>query len=464
MNTRTWLLWAALLATPAQADLAAELRARLGQSSKTDWTVLVLDGEREVFALNPDEPRVPASNMKLVTTAAALSLLGPDYAHETRLLAAAPKGGVIQGALYVVGGGDPTISRRFDPEPLLSDWAAKLARSGVKRIAGDLVADDRFFERLNVHPDWERADLEKWYGAPISGLSLNDNCADVAVGGSKGGVSVVVHPPSAWLRVDQQAQLVGGRKQHRFGVVRTGEDKRTLKITGKVWSGARPYEASIPVEDPTLWFLHVLEARLQEAGIEVSGGCRRLKAGEEPQGLTVYRRQAPLPRTLTVTNQRSQNFYAESLLKTLGREQGGRGTWLAGAKQVRGFALQAGAPAAQVTVSDGSGLSRENRLSARALAAVLTHMQGSAHAGVYRDSLAQPGGDGTLKRRLKNLPGGVTVRAKTGTLTGVSALSGYLEVNGKTLVFSLIGNGGATSTIRGAMDAVVTRVAKEYAN
>ena len=203
---------------------------------------------------------------------------------------------------------------------------------------------------------------------------------------------------------------------------------------------------------------------IQNAGIEVTGGCRRLKEGEEPQGLTVYRRQAPLLRTLTVTNQRSQNFYAESLLKTLGREQAGRGTWLAGAKQVRGFALKAGAPAEHVIVSDGSGLSRENRLSARALAAVLTHMQRSPHAQVYRDSLAQPGGDGTLKRRLKGLPADVTVRAKTGTLTGVSALSGYLEVNGKTLVFALIGNGGGTSTIRGAMDAVVTRVANQYAN
>ncbi|MCA8921688.1 MAG: D-alanyl-D-alanine carboxypeptidase/D-alanyl-D-alanine-endopeptidase [Planctomycetes bacterium] len=458
------ILGSALLAAPARADLAAELRARLEQSAKTRWTALVLDGGEPVFALDADEARVPASNMKLVTTAAALSLLGPDYAHETRLVTVGrPQAGVLRGALYVVGGGDPTISRRFDPEPLLSDWAEKVARSGIKRIVGDLVADDRFFEALTVHPDWERPDLEKWYGAPICGLSLNDNCADVSVGGSAGGVVVVVRPSSDYLQVEQQARLIGDKKQHRFGVVRAGKERRTLQITGKVWSGARPYEASIPVEDPALFFLHVLKARLAEAGVEVTGECRRLQPGEEPGGLTLYRRQAPLPRTLQVTNQRSQNFYAECLLKTIGREKGERGTWLAGAKRVKDFAASAGADPAQVTVADGSGLSRENRLSARALTAVLSHMQRGAHAEIYRGSLASPGEEGTLKRRLRGLPPTAEVRGKTGTLTGVSALSGYLKVGDRELVFALIGNGGSTGTIRNAMDAVVERLAKHYA-
>ncbi|MEZ6187351.1 MAG: D-alanyl-D-alanine carboxypeptidase/D-alanyl-D-alanine-endopeptidase [Planctomycetota bacterium] len=464
MKTLPWLIALLVFAAPARADLAQELRARLGQSAKTEWTALVLDGDQVVFALDADTPRVPASNMKLVTTAAALSLLGADFHHETTLVVERPpKAGVVQGHLFVIGGGDPTISRRFDPEPLLSDWAEKLKSSGVTKIEGDLVADDRCFEALQVHPDWEPSDLEKWYGAAISGLSLNDNCVDVSVGGGKGGVEVVLRPPSDYFRVDQDAQLVGSKKQHRFGVVRTGDDRRVLRITGKVWSGAHPYEASIPAPDPTLFFLHVLRARLQEAGIEVTGTCRRLEGEEAPDGLTVYKRRAPLPRTLQVTNQRSQNFYAECLLKTVGKVKGGRGSWLSGAQEVRGFALEVGAPKTQVIVADGSGLSRENRLSARALTTVLAHMAQGQDLAIYRDSLARPGEEGTLQRRLRGLPAGAEVFAKTGTLTGVSALSGYLEVGGKRLVFALIGNGGGTGTIRNAMDAVVERVAKHYA-
>jgi len=460
-----WALTCALalgLAGLARADLTDDLEARLRRAGRTSFTVQVVDlGSGGVlFAHEARRPLVPASNAKLATTAAALTLLGPDYAHETRVVVEArPADGVVRGDLFVVGGGDPTISRRFDPEPLLSDWAARVRRSGITRIEGDVVADARFFDDVRVHPSWEASDLERWYGAEVSGLSLNDNCLDVSVAGSPSGVVVTLRPDTAYVDLDVRADLIPGRRGHRFALLRTGPGKRTIRVTGRVWREAGAYESSVPVADPALLFATVLRDRLEQAGVAVTGRARKAGSDERVEGLTVYARKAPLPRTLEVTNQRSQNFYAECLLKTLGAERGGAGDWPTGAAVVASYVRSCGAPKAEVRVADGSGLSRDGALSARALVGVLRAMAAGPHAALFRRSLAAPGEDGTLRRRLRDLPDGAALRAKTGTLTGVAALSGYLTVGERRVAFAIVGNGGGTGAIRSAIDDVVRAVA-----
>lgn len=453
-----------LLAAGVRAqDLEARLRARASALPKVDWSLQVSDLAQgtSLAGLSAERALIPASNMKLLTTAAALELLGPEFAHETRLvLEAAPQDGVVAGRLWVVGGGDPTISRRFDKEPLLSDWAEALWQKGVRRIEGDVVADDRCFEALRFHPAWEASDGEEWYGAEIGGLSLNDGCLDVVVSGGADGPQVEVKPASSWLQLEVQARATTNKKEHSFALARAGADKRTLRVTGKVWTKAGPYEASVPIADPGLCFVTVLREALMSRGIAVGGVARRVAEGEEPRGLTVLQRKAPLPRTLEVTNQRSQNLYAECLLKTLGRVRQGQGSWAAGAKELTAFALAAGVPAGQVLVSDGSGLSRENRLSARALVTVLRRALTGPHAAVFERSLAAPGEEGTLRSRLRELDGksGARLRGKTGTMTGIHGLSGLLEVGQRRVVFAFLGNG--PGAVRQALDDMLGEVVR----
>lgn len=457
-----WLFAAILVATlsPARAD-DLDLGGCLAGAKGTTFGALVVDeaSGAPLFSHGADEALVPASNMKLVTTAAALARLGRDFAHETRVMAGdRPRGGVVQGDLVVVGGGDPTISRRFDPDPLLSDWAEALWQAGVRQITGDVVADDRAFDDVRLHPDWDPSDAERWYGAEVGALSLNDNCIDVTVAGSAQGPRVTLAPDTAYVVVDVAAALTEARKQHVFSLVRTGSDLRTIRLTGRVWSRADGYTSSVPVRDPGLFFATVLRERLVARGIEVAGQARRVRDGDAAPRFTLHRRLAPLPRTLAVTNQRSQNFYAECLAKTLGREHGGEGTWDAAAKALTAFARSCGVDPGEVRVRDGSGLSRENRLSAAALVAVLRAATRGPDGALFRDSLAAPGEEGTLQRRLRDLPRGARVRAKTGTLTGVSALSGYLEVGERRVVFALIGNGGGGG--RAQLDALVVTLAR----
>ena len=465
---RTWHTLAALslLALPALAqDLGERLARRAGAlGPKVEWSLVVVDlasGET-LGAHQAERALIPASNMKLLTTVAALELLGPDFVHETRVvLQGAPVEGRVPGHLWVVGGGDPTISRRFDPEPLLSDWAEALWKKGVRRIGGDVVIDDRCFEAVRWHPAWEPEDRDEWYGAEVSGLTLNDGCVDVAVSGGDRAPRVELRPASDYHRLDLQARAGGAKKEHRYSILRAGEDERTLRVTGVVWTKAGAAETSVPVPDPGLWFGFVLERALRERGITVEGRVRHAAPDEQAGGLTVHLRKAPLPRTLEVTNRRSQNLYAECLLKTLGRTQEREGSWTAGARVLERWAREAGIAPEQVKVSDGSGLSRQNRLSARALGQVLRRVLLGKHAALFESSLAAPGEEGTLRSRLTKLPGGVKLRGKTGTMTGIHGLSGVLTRGERKVVFAFLGNG--PGAVRAALDDMVELVAAEMA-
>ncbi|MGE0709239.1 MAG: D-alanyl-D-alanine carboxypeptidase/D-alanyl-D-alanine-endopeptidase [Planctomycetota bacterium] len=446
---------------------AAVEAAAAGAPDGTTLAVRVETPQGEVLcSLHGEEPLVPASNMKLLTAAAALELLGPGFVHETRLVAVGRReGDALVGDLWIVGGGDPTISRRCDKDPLLDELAAAVAATGIRRVTGDLVFDARAFDDERLHPSWEPSDHEHWYGAEVAALALNDDCVDVTVRGGAEGPQVSLEPQSEHVKLEVEARPTGDKRQHRFALVRTGADKRTLRLTGRVWQKAGAYTTSVPVSDPSRFFAAVLQARLSARGVALAGQLRPARAGEAcAGGAALWERKAPLPRTLQVMNHVSQNFYAECLLKTLGRRdaQGQltqQGTWKRGAAVSQAFARErCGVPAGEVTVSDGSGLSRDDRLSARALVAVLRRALGGEHARVYWDSLARPGEEGTLRRRLQELPPGVELRAKTGTLTGVAALSGAIEKGGRRWLFSLIMNGKGTS--RRYLDRVALALAK----
>lgn len=454
------LAWApAAAGTPSAKALGRALDELL---RKTTCQVGVLvaraDGTR-LYGRSAARPLVPASNMKLLTTAAALDLLGPDFVHRTRLLRVGED-------LVVVGEGDPTLSARFDPDPLLDDAAAAVAAAGLKEVR-DLVVDARAFDAARLHPDWEPEDAERWYGAEVSALNLNDNCVDVTVSGGARAAAVRLRPDTRYVRVEQRVRILDSPRGHVFSLLRGGPDKRTILLRGKVYRRAKPYTTSVPVPDPPRFFAAVLGERLAAHGVAVRGAVREATAGERFAGETLWERRAPLPRTLEVTNQRSQNLYAECLFKTLGRRDGRGvlvkgGSWSNGARQVRAWALAHGVRPEELVVRDGSGLARSNRLSPRAVVAVLRAALAGPHARVYLDSLAEAGASGTLRRRLRRLPAGVRLRGKTGTLTGVHALSGVLEGRrGARWLFALIANGKGAS--RRLLDRAARAIAEVYA-
>lgn len=445
---------------------------KIGKDARVSVLARSVTTGETLYERDADEPEVPASTMKIATTATALELLGPGFEHETRVLAAGSLGkdGVLKGNLVIRGSGDPSISRRFqldDARPLLSDWADDIKKT-VKVIEGDLVADDRAFERLGFHPDWDPKEAQEWYAAEVSALNLNDNCVDIEVTPGPNGVQVVARPQTSAFVLDVRATLTPAKGEHKLSYVRD-QDGRTFHVTGKVWTKAPAFESPVAVTQPALVFASVLADRLKEAGVTLNGKVRLLDTTEQrPEGPNVLVRRSPLPRALMVCNKRSQNLYAECLLKTLGLAKGQGGSWVEGAKVVEKHLASLKIPADQFCVRDGSGLSREDRLSARALETVLECMAKGPNASMFMDSLSTAGVDGTLEKRLKTLARGAVFHGKTGTMHGVSALAGLLELehgaHGEheviAIAFIVNGTHGA-ATARQAQDDAVRVIASQ---
>mgnify|MGYP005837736129 CR=1 FL=1 len=434
-------------------------RARFG------LCVMDLTGDEWVFEHNADELLITASNTKLATTAAALELLGPDYEFRTTVsaLGKLQPDGVLAGDLLVVGRGDPSISGRFHdgrPIAVLERWAEAVAAAGIKSIRGGIVADDTFFDRQHVHPSWPQNQFQAWYCAPVSALSFNDNCVRVVVrpGPHPGAPAIAgTEPPTPFFELISSCTT----SRARVGESRVAVNRRLgtnrITVSGSVRAQGAPFTTWITVHEPALYTASVFAEVLRARGIAVAGPVRLLTPPlkPEPPGATeLLTTTSSLKEAVVVANRNSQNFYAEQILKTLGREKTGKGTWPGGVEAVEGFLRAAGVKGTFV-YSDGCGLARTNRFSPRQLVQLLRHANGRRWGGLYLRSLAEPGGEGTLSRRLDALQG--RLFAKTGYIQGVSALSGYVESRGQRLLaFSILVNDfrSALADVRAVQDAL----------
>jgi D-alanyl-D-alanine carboxypeptidase/D-alanyl-D-alanine-endopeptidase (penicillin-binding protein 4) len=398
-----------------------------------------------VYGYNPDESRVIASNSKLFTTAAALDTLGPGYFFETRfLLRGTVRDGVLEGDLGVVGGGDPHISGREyegDSYGAFRPWAAALRERGVRRVQGDLWLADGLFEPLRIHPDWPADQLTRWYEAPIDALSFNDDCIMVRVtpGRAGGPAQVELIPNLPVVRIENTARTTNNRRVQQL-IVHRSED--AIVVRGNVWTGSGPSDTWVTIPDPVSYFGMALKAALAEEGIEVTGQLRPVAQlpGVVWERVAVHR--SDIFSIIQVTNKRSQNFYAETLAKMIGATRCREGSWREGVRAIREFAVDIGIPEGSFSMSDGSGMSRDNRFAPRALTTLLRHMYYSPAGREFALSLPYGGEDnGGWKRRLAVPPYRSNVFAKTGTLDNVSALSGYAKaVSGKAYAFSILLN------------------------
>lgn len=391
---------------------------------------------------NPDLLLNPASNAKLATAATALVQLGPEYRYETTY---ATHGelidGKLKGRLYVSGRGDPTITT----ERLLH-VAHQLKMMGLNEISGGIVVDDSFFDGDREALGWEEETSDHAYAAPVGALSLNYNAVavDVYPGKQVGAPArIVVDPPSHYIDVDSKVATVrwGGRV---YMSTRQWGRKTRVRLRGRVNLGKDPFRLYRRVVDPGLHFGGALVGILSELGIKVRGHVRR---GLMPESARVLMTDYSEPLALIVNrlNKYSNNFIAESLVKTLGAEFfGSPGSFANGHRVVREFLQQeVGWRADSYVYENGSGLNNVNRFSAQQIAHLLAWMRWQDTAGPeFVSSLSVAGRQGTLTSRLVGTRAEARLRAKTGTLTGVSALSGYISTaDGEPLVFSILMNG-----------------------
>lgn len=394
----------------------------------------------------------PASNQKILTTAAALCLLPPDYSYRTIL--------AIRGEdLVVIGSGDPSFGdsrmakeARSRMTAVFHDWAAKLKSAGIHRIEGDLLFDDYAFDHQFLHPSWvARFNLQAWYSAPVGGLNFNDNCVDVVIkrGAAVGKpAEVTLVPAIPWITLQNRAVTAAKGEPT---VKRLGESPMIISVSGSVSRGnSVENPLSIAVTDPGAFFASTCRTVLASEGIEVAGTTRRQRVCSPGQELPVDLRliavhEAKLKDILWRVNKSSMNMFAEALLKSLGAFQGAdrprrQGTLENGQAAVRRFLGSLGLADDLFVIDDGSGLSHENRTAAETLVRVLQHMDRHPSRETWWDNLAEPGeAASTLSRRMKGMKG--RVFAKTGHIAGVSTLSGYVVgANQQKYAFSILCN------------------------
>jgi D-alanyl-D-alanine carboxypeptidase/D-alanyl-D-alanine-endopeptidase (penicillin-binding protein 4) len=453
--------------TPAQGICPSQLSERIEaiatrpEFRRSRWGVLVqtLDGVETLYARDAQNYFTPASNVKLFTTAAALTALGPQFRIRTSVYQdGANADGVI---LRVVGRGDPTLTDQD-----LQNLVQQLGDRSITHIS-QLIADDRFFRGSSVNPNWEWEDVQSGYGAPATSLMLNENEIRVTLTPQAIGQPLRVE----W---DDPSEAVRWRIENRSTTVAAGESEFVevgrdfsqpiLKVRGQLQVGSRSDQSAVSIPDPSQYFLGRLEQALESAQILVRQ--TQTNATSEPIVSTEVAalQSAPLSELLVPTNRDSNNLYAEALLRQLGALDSDADDFLnAGLAAVEELLTKLGVDPTGYRIADGAGLSRQNLASPAAFVQTLQVMRRSPHFVDYRNSLAVAGVSGTLRSRFQDTPVAGNLWGKTGGLTGVSSLSGYLAPpNYDPLAISiLIDHSEQSGSVRRqAIDDMVMQIAQ----
>lgn len=450
---------------PAWIDRFAD-----GALERAHWGVAVYDltGDRWVARHAADRFFVPASNLKLIVTAVGLERLGPEYRWTTSVYGTAPVGadGTLAGDLVLYGRGDPNLSGRFvdSMTAIFDSLAADLAGRGLRRVEGDLLADESLWDADHVRGDWGSYDQLWWYAAPVGALGFNDNAIDFRIRpGERVGDPPVVEsePASAFYSLENRATTGPPGSDRTFDFDRIPGTNRVYAY-GSVPIDADPFTEYFAVVDPAGWAGTVFRETLEARGIEVAGDvvtvsdpARSAVAAGDTVALARWR-SVPLVDVVGSINGRSQNLHAEMLLKTIGREVGGEGSWRSGLAVEKATLAGLGVDTTAFLLRDASGLASANLATPEAIVDLLRTTRARPWGETWAASLPVAAERGSLRRRFTDTVGAGRVRAKTGFIENVYALSGYLTtLEGSEYAFSVIVNqtGGRSATA--AIDALV---------
>lgn len=440
------------------------------------------DGQK-IVDINSAMMLVPASNMKLLSTGAAMHHFGPEYRYETNIAhdGTISEDGILNGNLYIMGGGDPTLgsidSIAPPVEETFSQWLAMLKDAGISKISGKIIGDGNYFDPMMEHPAWLLEDIGTYYGAGTTGLMFYENMQSFRVSaGAEIGDSINIepsYPEAPWMEFRYNCTTgEAGTGDQLFMFASDLAPVAEIRGTFGVDRADKRLDCSNKFPEYTCAY-HFKEF-LKSNGMECAGvGDFRLDRDWERHGdlNTLGATFSPqLRRIVFETNHISNNVFAETLLRTLGREMTGSACYDSSYVAINNVMKELGVDFARgARIKDGSGLSRQNYVSSDFLCRFLLGMMDSPHFEDFVESLPSPGGDGTLKYNMKKYPEEMKVRikAKSGSMNGVRCYSGYIiPTDGSredVIIFSLmINNCTASSTqMRNILDSMMAELAAE---
>ena len=472
--------------------LAKRIDALLAQPdvARGFWGIKIVDAAsgRVLYEHDADRLFTPASNTKLVTTAAAFALVGPQHVFRTTIETngVLDSHGRLTGDLVLVGRGDPNLSGRTlpyagkterakTPDYYLQELADQLIARGVKIVDGDIVGDDSYYVFERYAASWDEGDLMWEMGAPVSALSLNDNTIYLSVGpGDRIGdrALLTVAPFADYYEIDNKVvTTAAGTGARNLSIHRDPGSKR-LMLWGTIPLGDSGVVEALAIDDPAEFSAQLLRRKLEAKGVMIFGKTRvkhlerstlgivPVSAPTSPGTTTVLAEHAssPLGDDLKVINKVSQNLHVELALRLIGHEKLGIGSFDAGLQAERSFLSLAGITTDEYRLNDGSGLSRQNLISPSALVKLLQYAHAQSWGPQFEDTLPIGGVDGSLTNRFTGPAYATRVHAKTGSMGHVNALSGYaVTKRGARIVFSVMSNNHVLGTPRAqeVIDAIV---------
>jgi D-alanyl-D-alanine carboxypeptidase/D-alanyl-D-alanine-endopeptidase (penicillin-binding protein 4) len=465
----------------------AEAALSTAGPDKGAWGILVTDAATGdvLYARNADGYFMPASNAKLFTTALALATLGPDYRVRTTVASSGTLGanGVLIGDLVLTGRGDADLSnRKFPyekkeeregpPEKAFAEFADAVAARGVKEVTGDVIADDSMFQHEKIPSGWLADDILWSYGAAVSAIAVNDNTFSVELrpAASEGEPARYEVGLAADFYTVENLIRTGARGSEEKLAAARDPGSRVIHLSGTMPLDAPSRRLTFAIEEPAEFAASLLTRLLQARGVKIDGAARARHAGgppvdsAAPQTVLAEHTSGPLADDIRLTNKNSENLHAELLLLLAAHEKAAANDYEDALKFASDFFKTAGIADGDVVLSDGSGLSRKDLVTPRAVVQLLRYAATQPWGELYRSTLPVGGEDGTLSDRMKNTPAAGRVFAKTGTIGHGNTLSGYATtVRGERLVFSILGNNNNlhAQDANKVMDAICVAMVEE---
>ena len=447
------------LPATAQASLTQRINSIISRKSqeKVSFAVKIINAKtgKTLYARNADKPTLPASNMKIITSAAALTYLGADFKFTTKV-------GLLDKTLVVIGGGDPILAdvitdKKYgrDPGWIFDDIIAALKQKRVTSIDG-IVIDSTFFDDNRVHPNWPRAQLNRPYACQVSGLNYNLNCVQIITKNTAGRVAITITPQTDFVELINKVKPTSKGNSAVGAYRNTKPNKLTIK-------GNCTKQASfdVAIERPAEFFGFLLAEKLVAAGIEVAGELqgKLIKNDNRIRILKTY--STPISDVLVRCNKDSLGLAAEALVKTISAEKSARlnGAWPHGLTLISQYLGNLGIGQSEFVLDDGSGLSRDNKLSPNAVTTILLDMYKHKNWQLYKDSLAVAGTDGTIAKYFKEKKYKGKIFGKTGYVNLAKSFSGLCSTEKGDYIFSILATGA-----NGQTRTAINDIAKEIIN